>query len=150
MKHHGWIVFAIVGLVLVTGLSLMYSSGDLKTAGEARRLTAQTLPSPGGPSLTAQQLTAPPQKIYYYSNSLLQGMDPLVYDIGHWRNNRAELLAFSTTSCGGEGSVKMRVNGEITGELGCGYYAYQLSDGSIFVVTNINVPRQAVEFVHIR
>jgi hypothetical protein len=50
MKHNGWIVFAIVGLVLLTGLALMYS-GDLKTAGEAKKF---------GQQYGSQQLPAPP------------------------------------------------------------------------------------------
>lgn len=142
MKHQEWIIFAIVGLVLVTGLALMYSGGDLRTAGEAKRLTAQSLPSPGG--LTAQSLPAPQKLEFSVREHVVGGAGT------YFLNNvqyTSEPLIVSLSSCNNAGSTKFRVNGYITNEI-CVGDADKLLDGSVIVVTGI--AGQTVNFVHVR
>jgi len=140
MKHYGWIVFAIVGLVLATGLALMYSGGDLRTAGEAKRLGAQQLPVPLQSTVGYNPGTLPASTSYgqQFQNTEFK-VDPNVgyVKIQHGAETyKIEVLALSTSSYGGKGSVKFRVNGEITAELSSGD-SFILINGKKLVLTKL-------------
>lgn len=156
MKHHGWIVFAIVGLVLVTGLALMYSGGDLKTAGEAKKFGqqygSQQLPQPPATTTYAPQLPAPPQvSLEVYNGGLadvnsiakysLKGINYVVGVVGQ--------VQPSDAPCAGLEAIEFKVHtDQITDNVVvCEGMGTRIFDGSVIVYSKRSNP---IRFVHIR
>jgi len=155
MKHHGWIVFAIVGLVLLTGLSLMYS-GDLRTAGEAKKFGqqygSQQLPQPPATTKYSPQLPAPPQvSLEVYNGGLadvnsiakysLKGINYVVGVVGR--------VQPSDAPCAGSEAIEFKVHTDQITEnvMVCKGMGSRISDGSVVVYSGNS---GIIQFVHIR
>ncbi len=153
MKHHGWIVFAIVGLVLVTGLALMYSGGDLKTAGEAKKFGqqygSQQLPQPPATTTYAPQLPAPPKLSVYNGGSVQIGI-PVTYTLDgtFYRTQLYKLVPGSSAGCMGADGMIFEINGVSTVSEICQGGGRVIHDGSVIVFAGTTP--YGFNFVHIR